>query len=82
MSRKTVKWRRLGLQAGEGNTTQLEPHRATGKARFRCTELDDITLERAFGKVCCRPMGDEKLARFRKITESGASTKPIKKGWR
>jgi hypothetical protein len=82
MSRKTTRWRRLGRQAGEGNTSQLEPHRATGRARFRCVELDDITLERAFGKVCCRPMGDEKLARFRKCVESGASPNPAKKGWR
>lgn len=80
MSRKTVKWRRLGLQAGEGNGAQLEPHRATGKARFRCTELDDITLERAFGKVCCRPMHEEKLARFRKVVAEGVAPKK-KRGW-
>jgi hypothetical protein len=82
VSRKTTRWRQLGRQAGEGNTSQLEPRRATGRARFRCTELDNITLERAFGKVCCLPMGNEKLARFRKVTESGASTKSTKKGWK
>lgn len=79
MSRKTVKWRELARQAGE-NTLDLLPHRATGRARFRCMELDDITLERAFGKVCCRPMGDEKRARILKIFADEAKPK-TKRGW-
>ncbi len=81
MSRKTVKWRRLGSQAGEEKTHLLLPHRATGRARFRCMELDDITLERAFGNVCCRPMKDEKAARFLKVVQEGAQVKPTKQRW-
>ena len=82
VSKKTTRWRRLGLQAGEDRTDLLLPHRATGRGRFRCTELDDITLERAFGNVCCRPMKDDKRARFLKIVQEGARSKQVKKGWR
>ena len=78
MSRKTVKWRRLALQ--NDNHAELFPHRATGRARFRSMELDDVTLERAFGKVCCRPMKDEKRARIEKVLADAAKPK-TKRGW-
>ena len=78
MSRKTTRWRELARQAGEEKVHLLKPHRATGRARFRNVELDDVTLERAFGKVCCRPMNEEKAARFDKIV---ASVSAPKKKW-
>ncbi len=81
MSRKTVRWRKLAQQTSEESLHLLLPHRTTGRARFRCMELDDITLERAFGKVCCRPMGDEKAARIMAVLKDTARPAP-KRGWR
>ena len=75
MSRKTVEWRKKARQ--NENHAELFPHRATGRARFRCTELEDHILERAFGKVCCRPMSDEKRARVEKVLAD--AEKPRKK---
>ena len=81
MSRKTVRWRKLARQVGEERLDLLEPHRATGRARFRCVELDDITLEGAFGKVCTRPMGDEKLNRIRRVLADATKPTSKKRGW-
>jgi len=76
-----VRWRKLAEQAGEEKVHLLVPHRATGRARFRATELEESVLDKVFGKVCTRPMRDDKRARFEKITQ-GAVKPAKKKGWR
>ena len=63
MSRKTVKWRQVAEQCGF-NADRVTPHRTQGKGTCRADELDEWQRERASNTICCRPMGDEKLARF------------------
>lgn len=65
MSRKTTQWKRLARQVNdEGGLSRLIPKRATGKSRFHADTLDESTLNRSFGQVCCRPMNEEKASRL------------------
>ncbi len=63
MSRRSVQWKRLGVQC-DHNADTIRPCSVKGKGRFRAHELENWQIEDALGKVCTRPIGDEKWARI------------------
>ena len=65
MSRKKVRFKKI-LRQANWDVGAVTPHGAAGKARATFgREVSDYVLQKAYGKSCCKPMGEEKAKRLR-----------------